>query len=295
MALCDWGHAALTGVPDHKPSRLPAALAAGHHEPDPSRATVNAAQPRMGPAVPPRPQQEGLRPRGDPPSAVLFYMRLSSFPFLLCPLTPTPPPGVSQETLQTSRDQSGLLGEPKATLTFSRRVSSLPRPGPTTRACSRGSHCSTSRTASGLSLNKEETHQWLIFTCSFPLLMTLQTSGRCPPGSFSCPRTPFWPPPRPYPPPVCSLLPAHQALPPTHTLPPALNTIHPALLLHRVPPGPDKSLPVGPLPLLGPKGLFSTQWPDEPLKASGSTEPLRALEETVGSPVSCKSKPKPLR
>ena len=47
----------------------------------------------------------------------------------------------------------------RGTLTFSRRTWSLPKPGPTTRACRRGSHSPTARAASGLSLTKESKGQ----------------------------------------------------------------------------------------------------------------------------------------
>lgn len=178
-------------------------------------------------------------------------------------------------TRQASRDQSRLPGEAAATLTFSSRASSLPRPGPTTRACSRGSHCSISWTASGLSLNKRRVGG--LFLCSFPLLIQLQTLADFPQGPFPVPgpepgllqdpplgsplgcKMPSWPPPRPLPPNSQMLRAASTPGPPPTPTPlsPSLNTIHPALLLRRAPPGPDKRLPVRPLPLLGPKGLFS--------------------------------------
>ena len=122
---------------------------------------------------------------------------------------------------QASRDQSRLPGEAAATLTFSSRASSLPRPGPTTRACSRGSHCSISWTASGLSLNKRRVGG--LFLCSFPLLIQLQTLADFPQGPFPVPgpepgllqdpplgsplgcKMPSWPPPRPRPPKASSL------------------------------------------------------------------------------------------
>lgn len=105
-----------------------------------------------------------------------------------------------------------------------------------------------------------------------------------PPGSPLDCRMPSWPPHAPPPPtPICSPLPPHQALPPhPHPLPPSLNTIYPALLLRGAPPGPDKCLPVGPLPLLGPRGLFS-KWPDKPFTASGPAEPLWRSQGWAGT------------
>lgn len=92
---------------------------------------------RRDPRRPPSHSTGARAPQG-PAQQVLLYVHLSC-PFLLRPQTPASPHHKDISSKRLPVTKAGSLGEAVATLTFSSRRHPCRGPGPTTRACSRGS------------------------------------------------------------------------------------------------------------------------------------------------------------